>query len=126
MKKSWIWILLLIIVVLIGVSYALGWLFPLNKFFKNQTPDKSCTMDSDCKYFIIPVDNVYCTFDDACSLINLNDSRIIGVNKNWNPICPFPKSSSFQITQCIGGIEFPENYTNDLKCINNNCEKTLS
>ena len=116
----------MVIIVIIAIAYVLGGFYPLNKFFMNQTPDKTCRLDSDCKYFIQPIDNAYCVGGNDCSMLEFDDTRVTAINKNWEPFCPFPKSSDIQVTQCIGGILFPVDYAIMIKCINNKCEKVLS
>jgi hypothetical protein len=127
MKKSQIFILVLIaILALIAIAYAFGFLYPLNNFFKNQTPDKSCIFDSDCGYFILPEGNVYCFNIKDCRMLEFNDSRVIAIKRDWKPFCPFPKSMSLAEIQCIGGMELPPDYDKKIRCIDNVCEKVLS
>jgi len=123
-KKWWISIVIILFIILLG-AYFLGFLNPLNRFFTNQIPNKACNLDSDCILFKSPSDNIYCISINDKSMIDINDSRIIYVNKNWNPFCPFPSKPFILKIEYKGGYKIPSGYIANGKCINNICEKII-
>lgn len=109
-----------LLVVVIGVlATTLGFLAPLNTLFR-QTPDVSCQDDSDCKFLIVP-EQVSCNPCPPCLSAFADPQRYLAVNKNWNPVCPFPNARGVRCLEC-GAFEFTGNSVAP-RCINNQCQK---
>jgi hypothetical protein len=112
-------IIIVVILTFLALSY-LDFLYPLNKIFP-QNPDLSCNQDSDCKLIIYP-EWAECRACDSCASASVNDSRVIAVNSNWIPFCPFPYGPT-TCPKCEGGI-IGYNQS-QIKCVNHQCQKIL-
>ena len=130
MEKS-----VLVLVIIGGIFLFLGILIFVLPYFSEilwsfnnqepQTPDISCNVDLDCMLWVYP-EWSKCEVCFSCESFDLNDTRVIAINKEWRPHCPFPKPIGVACVQCISTIN---NYKitdiNRTKCIENKCQKIL-
>jgi hypothetical protein len=95
-------IVLGVILLLILLNYA-GAFSSLNKYLSG-TPDKSCTIDSDCVLKITSCD--FCDCGDA-------------VNKDWTVFCPFRNPPM----QVLCKMCASPNHDFEVKCVENQCQR---
>ena len=95
-------IILGIILFLILLNYS-GELSFMNNYLSG-TPDKTCTIDSDCA--IKRTTCGYCDCGDA-------------VNKDWNVFCPFRDAHLGVLCKMCMSL----NYDFEIKCVQNQCQK---
>jgi hypothetical protein len=121
MKKKVIVITLIIVVVILMILNSMGIFYNLNEIFP-QNPDSSCKVDSDCKLYVHP-EWSSCRICDSCKTFDISDKKVIAINKNWKPFCPFGKPGSV-CPACMGGVDGAD--INSVKCINSVCKKLLN
>ncbi len=100
----------------------------LNKVVPNN-PNRACQQDSDCTLTVHP-DWTRCQ-RDCCGNYRLNSSKVIAINKEWQPACPFPKRNSCSMLDCVSTIRAgtnggPVDQDAHAKCIDNQCQKVMS
>ncbi|MBI2543227.1 MAG: hypothetical protein HYW24_03515 [Candidatus Aenigmarchaeota archaeon] len=129
-RKFLIGIFIIAVVLFLGFDYISGpgILYELNKIFP-QNPDISCRIDSDCKLHVYP-EWSGCRVCGNCEIYKINDSKVIAINKEWRPFCPYPRPL-IACGLCIGGIADSDNklltdLSSNVKCIENRCQKVLS
>tara|TARA_Y100000310_G_C20527724_1_gene736902 strand:+ start:221 stop:598 length:378 start_codon:yes stop_codon:yes gene_type:complete len=110
------------IIALIIILYLFGILFEFNKIIP-QKLDLSCESDLDCKLHVSP-DLNKCRSCALCKTFEIEDEKVIAINKDWQPSCPFPKPLVSNCGDCETTIVDKD--LADLKCIKNTCQKTLN
>lgn len=132
MKKSVLIIIFIVVAFLLFLAYLAYYFYFSFIFYESfndpnpQTPDTFCNVDSDCILGVYP-EWSKCEICGGCELFDINDTRVIAINEDWRPSCPFPKPSGALCVDCISTIN---NYritdTNRTKCIENKCQKILN
>jgi len=110
-----LFIIILLIMNFMGVFHSLNYLFP-------QNPDVSCTVDDDCK-LSVSEEWTTCRVCRSCESFDISDEKVISINKDWKPFCPFSHSVLLACRACLGGITDAE--ATSAKCIDNTCQKVL-
>ncbi|MBS3172707.1 hypothetical protein J4438_03990 [Candidatus Woesearchaeota archaeon] len=95
--------IIILIVCFFFLSNVFGAFSSLNKYVSG-TPDKHCSLDSDC---ILK--------DTTCGYCDCGDT----VNEDWDVFCPFRNPPArVKCSVCAS-----PGYNFDIKCVNNQCEK---
>ncbi len=118
--------IIVIIAIAIFIANVFSMVFFLNGFIA-QKPDLSCNQDSDCM-LLLP-DRVTCNICSGCDNYELSDDRVMSVNKNWHPYCPFQKPQA-SCLMCFGNLKYNGNSieaSDDayFECVENKCQKVL-